>query len=271
MDLKWFKGLIALFPKLKDFRDISISLIKIVVTNNDNRKVILHGNEASIFWNTLDKKEKDKFVNEIPKALNVGKTPLMIQEYENLAKDIEENTGGATEAKLISYFSGKIPADDLYVLKASVYIKKVFDRGGDIEGLKSDIRYRYGKRGNNICNLYSAGYFESWIKPLYGNLSSTEGFTNQTFLEAYNLVVETYPFAIFVHHAMTAAEIEEQAAIKIKVCRMYGIKTLSIHGIGSDNVHTISTALEAIKEKYKFETDIEGKGSLMVAKINIKE
>ena len=193
----------------------------------------------------------------------------MAQQSENLAQDIKTNISNKDDIKTIEFFAGKIPSEDVYILQSAVYIKKVFDRGGDIEGLKSGIRNRYGNRGVNICNLYSAGYFETWIKPLYESFASSEDFKQESFLDAYELIVGEYPFAIFVHRAMSPKEIEQVADKKIKECLTYGIKTLSVHGIGSDNVVTILQAVAEIKKKYGFKTNLELKGSLIVVKLKI--
>ena len=98
-----------------------------------------------------------------------------------------------------------------------------------------------------------------------------EGFTKEKFLEAYNLVVEHYPFAIFVHRGLSVSEIVAEIEKKISESKKYGIKILNIHGIGSDNMLNITEAVKKIKDKYRLEITIEERSSLFVVKIKLNE
>lgn len=271
MDLKWPDSFLSILPKLEKatFKFLNKSHIHISLINIDNRKILNFKGKSILQWNNLDKKEQVELVKDIPIAFEKQKIPVLDAEKEQLAVDISKQINTAQVNDVISYFEGKIPNEDLYVLRAAIYIKGQFDKGCDVESLKNSVVSTHGKRGRNICNLYSAGYFETWIKPLYENLASMEDFTKEKFLEAYNLVVEHFPFAIFVHRGMAVSEIENEVERKIAESQKYGIETLNIHGIGSDNILNITEVVKKIKKKYKFEIKIEEKSGLFVVKISI--
>jgi hypothetical protein len=265
----WLKGLFTVLPQLKR---ASLKLLNNIHIGNriiDNRTIIYENKQTIINLPVTQTAEKEKILYEIPKISAQARAPVILQQFDNLAQDINANINSKDDIETIGYFTGKVPPEDVYILQSSIYIKKVFDRGGDIEELKNGLRNRYGSRGINICNLYSAGYFESWIKPLYENFASSDDFRPESFLEAYELIVNQYPFAIFVHRAMSSKEIEQVADKKIKECLSYGISTLSLHGIGSDNVVTILEAINEIKKKYNFKANMELKDNIIIVKIKI--
>src|ERR1700694_5161399 len=81
-----------------------------------------------------------------------------------------------SDQELLSYFEGKIPQSDIPILRACLFIKDLHERGKSVDEYLSDVRYRYGQHGANIANLCSAGYFETYIKPMYEELSQRPNF-----------------------------------------------------------------------------------------------
>ena len=101
---------------------------------------------------------------------------------------------------------------------------------------------------------------------MYDNSSSQD---KQVFLEAYELIVEDFPFAIFVSRDMGVAEITREIKSKIDDCKKYGIETLNIHGIGEENIFNITKAVEALQKEVEFEFDFVKKGRLFVVKVSL--
>lgn len=260
MSNNWFDGLVKIFPQLRKVT----SKIKLTLINIDNRNIDKRSVNVLNIGN-LDSKQKEQLLKSLPKALSEG-YEILESKYEEEAEDYSKKISKKKNIELIEYFQGKIPEKDLYALKASIYIKEVFDGGGDIQSLKQGLRNRYGQRGNNISNLYSAGYFETWIKPMYENSSSQD---IQVFLETYELIVEDFPFAIFVSRDMSVAEITREIKNKINDCQKYGIETLNIHGIGEENIFNITKAVETLQKEVEFAFDFAKKGRLFVVKVSL--
>ena len=125
-------------------------------------------------------------------------------------------------------------------------MKNVFERGENVSNLKDDIVTRYGDRGRNICNLCSAGYFTSQIKPLYEEMYSQPDFSLNKFLAIYEIIVTESPYAFFINSWMSDKQAMDEVLKRMEVSRRYGIKYLNIHGIGRENTEKIATLLKEL-------------------------
>jgi len=162
--------------------------------------------------------------------------------------NIEKNTVVAVFKELSPKY---IPPEDLEIIKASVLLKNNFDKGSKIAWTKRKIVMDYGERGRNICNLYSAGYFENLILPIYNELKDvSNGLARFSLL--YQDIVEHYPFALFIHQWMGVEEVESQIKTKLEEMEKYGIAVLNIHGIGKGNKKTIRKAIVSISQDDKY-------------------
>lgn len=131
-------------------------------------------------------------------------------------------------------------------MRAAIYIRKRFEERTTnyelVYKLKGDVINKYGNRGNKICNLCSAGYFESMLEPLYNEMMRLQ-LTPDDFLKRYNTIIEEEAFALFVTYNMSSPEVQNLIEMKIKRNQKYGIKFVRIHGIGRKNVETINEVL----------------------------
>jgi len=137
-------------------------------------------------------------------------------------------------------------------LRASLYLKKRFKEGAqkeEINKLKSDILKRYSKRGRNICDLCSAGYFDVLTK-LHEEMQKDPNFVNEDFLGIYNLFVEEGTLTVFVSSGNSEYQVKQEIERKINRNRQYGIHFLYIHGIGRANIEKIRAAIYDIKSTY---------------------
>lgn len=165
----------------------------------------------------------------------------------------------------IAFFQGKIPHQDMIILRAAYYLRTVHERGDNVKELKASITQRYGQRGSNISNLCSAGYFESYIRPLYDTLSGREGFTLSMFQENYDFIIDNYPFAFFVNGQQDLADLTQKIIDKLLFNRRYGLHKLTIHAIGRDNIAKVKQLLEddRVKEIISDEVDTSIKNNIM--------
>lgn len=271
MKVKWPDSIIKIFPGLEKVTLNRNSIIKFDFSKKDNRKTYIDNRKVTVLnLGNLSKKEIERVLELSPKTIKKG-FEVLEEDYDQKSLDFQKSKPNKQESSLIDYFHGKIPEDDWYALRASVFIKKVFDsgEGGEVEILRKDLRYGHGKRGTDISNLYSANYFETWIKPLYKDMKQKDNFDRREFLEAYNLIIEQYPFAVFVHRGMTVREITKAINKKEVECKKYGIKKLNVHGIGVENINKITESINNLKKKKEIDFEYEHKGGLFVAVINI--
>jgi len=258
-----FENLKSLFKteiagKLKTAKDIAS--VKILNNNKfgsllniDNRKQLV------INIGKLETKQQEESLKKLIKEAVGEKNPILETQSQNLLENFESAESQTQNKELIEYFEGKLPGKDLQIFRASLYLKVVLDQNdrGEASKLKSDITDRYGKRGANIANLTTAGYFSTVIKPLYEEMRAIEGFTIEEFHKKYEIIVEQYLFAIFVNRDMTIESLKLDIKRKIDRNRMYGVRKLDIHGIGHSNVIKIQDALKQLKNELTASPAIE--------------
>lgn len=173
----------------------------------------------------------------------------------------------AKNQKEISFYRGKLPSEDIEILRAAIFIKELSANGKSVRQVKEDVRLRYGQRGNNIVNLYTAGYFHTIIRPLYEEMTKQADFSHEKFLKRYNTIVMQYTFAVFVNARMTKEELKKEVEEKIVLNKKYGISRLNIHGIGNDNVAKIQELLNELKKSIHWPPDIDSERGFITVKI----
>lgn len=218
----------------------------------------------------LSNEKKVKFQRLLKPQLST-ETPLLDREYKAKTEDYREKIGQKDNQILLEFFVDVLPQEDLNILRAALYIRTIFkEHHGDVTQLKAQLINQYGIRARNIANLCSAGYFESWIKPLYEEMSKKPSFKEEKFLEIYEEIVRYSPFAFFVSRAMSDSEVIQHIMNKIEKMKGYGIKTLNIHGIGHTNVDKVKNALEEIEKKIKCTKSILEEDNIIVIKLNFE-
>ena len=137
------------------------------------------------------------------------KTAKMVNDVNSLEADSEQ-------IKLLEFYKPIISSQDLEILRASLVIKRLYDKGQVVGYLKEGLVLRYGERGNNISNLCTAGYFETMIKPLYEQMITQSDFSMDKFSERFESIVMQYPFAVFVGSSMTYENLKKEVFLKWK-------------------------------------------------------
>lgn len=264
------------FDKLKEIIKIDIkfdTLLNININSNNTSKPVEYNEETkllSINYKNFSPTDKDKIRDILKQSQNEG-TIFLLKESQELIKDIKLKEESVDVKLLLSFFINKIPLEDYKALRAAIYIDKRFEDGKsyqDIYNLKGDVGRIYGKRGLKICNLYASGYFESMIMPLYEEIEN-QGFDKNYFLKKYNIIINEEAFAIFVSGNMTRTEVE--TAIKIKIFRnmKYGIRNVTIHGMGRSNVAKIREAILNLEEETPIlKKEIDETGNIILVKLS---
>ncbi len=209
----------------------------VVVNKNDNRKTYIDITK-------LDALSLAKLQAIIPEAVQQENAVVLEEKSKKLLDDFRSID--QQHKDMVDYFRGKIPATDIEILRAAIYLKSTLDQKRPVAGIKEDLNYRYGQRGNNISNLYSAGYFESVIKPLYEEMKKLPDFSLEQFQKTYDKIVTQIPFAVFCNKSMTAEELKQIVIMKVKRNVRYGIRQLNIHGIGRGNADKVLKVVEEL-------------------------
>lgn len=263
---RWKKGgpLINIdFGQLRQlFRDgkIKISLFsnnKVEIHHHyDESTKTLHVNTNEIIKNAAQKKEfKDTLRYEID-----AEYTIIDEKSENTVLDYKEEEKSSFFKKVVEFFKDKISPQDLEIIKAALYVRRCFERGEGIEGLKEGIRQRHGKRGNNIANLCTSSYFENYLMPVYEHLvkiSESERDAQEEFNNVFNTMAEELPISVFMCHKMSADEVKKQIINKVENNSKYGVRFLNIHGIGTHNIKTIQSTVAELEKTRDFKKNIK--------------
>jgi hypothetical protein len=255
----------SFLDKLKEFIKVDLHLnvqigVKTVnIINNDPTvsppAVIDTDGHVTISWNKLTPEQQTKIKPLIAHDVRTHDALLLEDESKERAEDVDISEHETDDRALINFFRGKVPSTDLTALRSALYLRKKFREGApreEIYRLRREIIDRYSERGRVISNLCSSGYFESWFKPLYENLSRNRHFNPQEFTAFYERIIREGAFAVFVSSGMSSddvtAAIEDQYTKEIR----YGITAplVNVHGIGKTNVESVNVAIYNLKEKY---------------------
>jgi hypothetical protein len=261
---------VAWLEKLKALLNIDIkeSLVNVNINVNSNNTKIVEYHEAE--------RKLDINVNNIPPEKFEQMKPI-VREYigddkrflddktcrllDELQKYAQES--GGDDNKVRKFFENIMLPDDYEALESALYIRKASrNHDDDVPKLKKDIRDSFGDRGSNIANLCTAGYFESYLMPLYNN-------SPQAYKEYYEKIIREGILACFVHQFMKPEDIAAEISAKIVECKKYGIPSFHIHGFGRDNVRKIKEFVEEKKEFFNyFEKNIyEQKDKVIIIEI----
>ena len=277
--MSWFDNLKQIFnTSIGAIINVDRSRTNIYInSNNTSNKFEFHreGDQVNVGINLkkLTPDEHKPIQQIIRSAVDKGGQLLLENEAEKIIEDFKEQDQDPDNQKILGYFKGKIPAADLVILRAALYLRNRF-RAGDVSSistLKAGIIEQYGIRGKKICNLCTAGYFENWIMPLYEELSNAPDFTPEEFISLYDTIIKESAFAVFVHAGMTPEETKNVILQKMDTNNKYGIKFLNIHGIGQSNVNKIKETIVEIESEKKLEKSIEERGRIIIARLRFFE
>lgn len=244
----------TILDKLKQLFKIDISLknlinIQINSNNTTTEKYIILEDERALSVNLshLSIEEKVRLKEILNDSVSNG-VPLLEEKAKERTEDIFLKEHSTEENNILDFFKGKIPEDDYTALRASLYLRNRFRERvsrQEIDNLKREIIQKYGKRGRNISDLCSAGYFEALMEV-------AQNIDQESFDELYEELVGKSAFALFVSEKTTPKQLINDISKKININLKYGgAGILQIHGIGRTNIETIKIAIEEIDEMYQ--------------------
>lgn len=238
----------SLFDNLKSFIKVKVDLSNLkeinifsgvnINSNNDNRKVSI--NLADIQG---DAKRRAELLAIVRQALTEESALVIDRQKNEVVEDFSKFESLPATQRTLEFFKGKISTHDHNILRAALYIKQIHESGRTVSTLKSELISRYGDRGKNISNLCSAGYFETYLRPLYEEMVEQDSFEPLLFQSRFDVLIDDFPNAVFVNSHMVEADIKAKILHKYSLAKRYGIGRLNIHGIGYDNVRRIEAVL----------------------------
>jgi hypothetical protein len=253
------KGIISISVDVSNLKDIHFfsDNTKKEIYNIDNRTI-------NINVNNISAKDIPQVQEAIRQAVNDQSDVLLEDKAKLLVEDIGREENNKNNQDLITFFQGKLPQNDVDLLRASLYVKSVYDKDLPIGDLKNNVINKYGDRGRHFVNLCTAGYFSSIFKPLYLEMEKDKEFSKEAYLKIFNKLMDQSPFAIFVYNQITPDELEKSVREKIKVNKKYGINYLNIHGIGESNINKIEKLLIKIRQELKEIPDVESSRNYII-------
>ena len=142
------------------------------------------------------------------------------------------------------FFKGKISGTDMSYLRVGLYVDYLatVDPQKAKTVRENSIR---DARSRNIINLASAGYFETYIKPIYESDPSS-------FNVEYEEIVKYMPETVFVNNNMTVNDVVRE--VDKRICRSMryhlDVRSVTVNGL-NQSVKTIKEAEPILRDKYK--------------------
>jgi len=246
----------TLLDSVKELFHIDISKLKSLVsitfvTNQTTNKFEIVNQEGIINTGKLtghERKTLKRFTKE--EVLRKGSI-LLEKKAKTVLDDITTTQNLPNNEALLTFFKGKIPPIDYEILRASLVIRAMHEAGKGVTEIKDGLVSKYGDRGRNIANLCSAGYFENLIRPLYEEMNKDRDFSQQKFLDRYDVIITQVTFAVFVSHRMSYEDLKIRVKKKMIINKQYGIDFLHLHGIGEVNIAKINRFLKELSDQLR--------------------
>lgn len=211
----------------------------------------------------------DELKTLIEKQFNEGKIQFVSQPSDN---DLEEYNQFEKESPdkldIIDFFKDKLSPKDLQCLRTGLYIKQLQtkDKQKAIQ-IKDRATLQGGQRTRNVINMASAGYFKSYIRPIFENRTHEEA------LREYEEIANYLPENIFVNKGMSKQKILTAVENKISEKEKYHlqVKKITINGLGTcaDTIKKTKKNLEERFPNYEILLDTKESNNLKQTKLTI--
>lgn len=171
-------------------------------------------------------------------------------------EQIKRNLPKDTDDELLNFYSDKLNSDTLKALEMSLVVRNAFKNKEVIIELKRDIIYKFPEFGNNICNLTSSNYFETYFKELYDIMSEEESFKIDDYQKEVGWIIKSLPYMVFINRFKSLEEFSGEVKFKLSKLKKYGTNKLKLHAIGKDNVEKALKIVEEYKDKREINIEI---------------
>lgn len=230
-------------------------------------------NGPVLILNNADEKSVDKVLSALKLDAIPEGTELIAAPTTQRLNEIDKTFWSETVQAKIKELSPIVPSRDKHILEESIFLQEEYDQGIRVSEYTRDLAIRYGRRGNSICHLYSAGYFNDILLPAYKELIENDNPQFEEYKDIYELVVDESLLAIFIGQRHKQKDIIDMIISKIEANQKAGFYNFNIHGIGKTNKMAILKALknERIKKFLEGEPVVESKNKMHTVTIFFKE
>lgn len=232
--------------KLEKVLEISGDVLSKVVNINITKTVTHHHyhiDKRTLHVNPdkLTLEQQQQLQEALKEAEQDGELLFDTSKSKVLEDAVNYYDGSEEDQRLLRFFEDLIPSQDLKALEESLFLRYEFKKKKNIDGLKREIRNKYGQRGNNIANLCTAEYFHEDLQSIYNEYGL------EFFKKIYHLMVGREAFTLFVSQEMNVQETTQKIEEALKQAKRYGVEIYQIHGIGKKNIKKIEDALKKLK------------------------
>lgn len=225
-------------------------------------------NNYTFNFNLSENQATEKFKQQLIESFRRGEIQFLRDDSEKDITGYNKFEQDESVQELIRFFSDKISPEDILVMRAGLYVQYLNNVGDFDQAIRIKDHVNKDRRSRNIINLASAGYFQSYIRPIFENNDS------ETATAEYNDIVRFMPETIFVNNNMTPNDIVVEISDKITEKEQYHMTVSKIitNGIGQQCVQNIKEAEVIIHKKYPnfpTTTEVKNVGNITYAKMQI--
>jgi DNA-binding protein YbaB len=229
--------------------------VTVNITGDVNAKpMMIDEKTINIGLRNLPPKEAEEIQDLLRDALEKEGIHFIEKKAEATIEDIIQNEHADENKKILETLLPYIPSKDVGILRASLYLRKIFKNEGEGRHTghwKSQIMLKYGDRGRKIANLCTAGYFEEQIIPLLEQMRKGPKFVLEDFQKVYDTIIEEHGFAVFVVSTWEEPQIRAAIKKKIETNLRYGLKYIHIHVIGRPALKKTQAAVTDLLKVFK--------------------
>lgn len=226
-------------------------------TNNYNYTINLNSESFS-------DDDKKRLLDEF----NNGNVQFVAQNSVSEIEDCIQREKDSGQTELIEYFKDKINSFDLQCLRTGLYVSSLLATGQKKKaaGIRERAASR-SRRARNIINMASAGYFGTYIRPIFEN-SPLEKASAE-----YEEAVKYMPEMIFVNSGMTDGHVVNAIEEKIRKKEKYHlqVKKIIVNGLGScvETIQKVEAILSKSHPEYEAGLEIKTSGNIRQGKLTI--
>lgn len=229
----FFKSLKTGFKKKSNLSDaLNDNNSNLILSSDSDQAVKITSSGIVVNPNKLDKDDQELLkMFLLNTAFEKEGFPFIVQDVLPQVREIQNST--AANRSLLKKLEGQIPEADLAAIRISLLIRQRSKKRLPVDDLRSDLRSKYGRRGQIICNLCGRGYLEQDIIP---------ALKKPDFQRTYEEIIQTSGYAVFVHEEMV--DIEQEIADAADKNLSYGKGFVRIYGIGPNIIQRIEDAVD---------------------------
>lgn len=221
--------------RIKNVTNKGTGTINIQNTTNNYYTINIDPQNLPEDWSESKKLLREQF-NDGKIRFVAGQADAEIGDYKQF--------NDSTQSDIVQFFEGKISGTDMSYLRVGLYIGYL----ASVDPKKAKVIRENSirdARSRNIINLASAGYFETYIRPIYESDPSS-------FNVEYEEIVKYMPETVFVNNNMTANDVVRE--VDKRVCRSMryhlDVRAVTVNGL-NQSVKTIREAEPILRKKYK--------------------